>query len=112
VISRFRPPLNAQRITGRCGASYACCWNRARWTRQIGDLRHFQSEPGRVLARMENLDLIARQRFDNDQRRVRVSLDQPRSRRTLAPQIRPSRGDRGGASAPESPNACTRCSTT
>jgi homoprotocatechuate degradation regulator HpaR len=76
VISRFRPLLNAQRITEQQ-------WRIVRLLLESGPLEPRQigeacaiSSPSLagVLARMENLELIARQRFDNDQRRVRVSL--------------------------------------
>ena len=46
-----------------------------------------QGDIAGVLARMQNMGLIDRQRFDNDQRRVRVSLN-ARSR-TLAERLAP-----------------------
>jgi homoprotocatechuate degradation regulator HpaR len=91
VIGRFRPLLNAQRITEQQ-------WRIVRLLLESGPLEPRQigeactiSSPSLagVLARMEKLGMIARQRFDNDQRRVRVSLT-PRSRalaERLAPQI-------------------------
>lgn len=94
VIGRFRPLLNAQRITEQQ-------WRIVRLLLESGPLEPRQigeactiSSPSLagVLARMEKLGMIARQRFDNDQRRVRVSLT-PRSRalaERLAPQIEAS----------------------
>jgi homoprotocatechuate degradation regulator HpaR len=91
VIARFRPLLNAQHITEQQ-------WRIVRLLLESGPLEPRQIGEGcsisspslaGVLARMENLGLIARQRFDNDQRRVRVSLS-TRSRalaERLAPQI-------------------------
>jgi len=91
VINRFRPLLNAQHITEQQ-------WRIVRLLlesgplepRQIGEACSISSPSlAGVLARMENLDLIARQRFDTDQRRVRVSLTD-RSRalaERIAPQI-------------------------
>jgi homoprotocatechuate degradation regulator HpaR len=91
VISRFRPLLNAQHITEQQ-------WRIVRLLlesgplepRQIGEACSISSPSlAGVLARMQNMGLIDRQRFDNDQRRVRVSLS-ARSRalaERLAPQI-------------------------
>jgi len=91
VIARFRPLLNAQRITEQQ-------WRIVRLLLETGPLEPRQigvacgiSSPSLagVLGRMENLGLIARERFDNDQRRVRVSLT-ARSRQLaarIAPQI-------------------------
>jgi homoprotocatechuate degradation regulator HpaR len=89
VISRFRPLLNAQRITEQQ-------WRIVRLLlesgplepRQIGEACNISSPSlAGVLARMQNMGLIDRQRFDNDQRRVRVSLN-ARSR-TLAERLAP-----------------------
>lgn len=91
VINRFRPLLNAQRITEQQ-------WRIVRLLlesgplepRQIGEACNISSPSlAGVLARMDNMGWIERQRFDNDQRRVRVSLS-VRSRalaERLAPQI-------------------------
>ena len=91
VINRFRPLLNAQRITEQQ-------WRIVRLLlesgplepRQIGEACNISSPSlAGVLARMQNMGLIDRQRFDNDQRRVRVSLN-ARSRalaERLAPKI-------------------------
>jgi homoprotocatechuate degradation regulator HpaR len=91
VINRFRPLLNAQRITEQQ-------WRIVRLLlesgplepRQIGEACNISSPSlAGVLARMDNMGWIERQRFDNDQRRVRVSLN-VRSRalaERLAPQI-------------------------
>lgn len=91
VINRFRPLLNAQHITEQQ-------WRIVRLLlesgplepRQIGDACNISSPSlAGVLARMQNMGLIDRERFDNDQRRVRVSLS-ARSRalaERLAPKI-------------------------
>lgn len=91
VIGRFRPLLTAQRLTEQQ-------WRVLRLLLETGPLEPRQisqicniSSPSLagVLARMENLGLITRQRFDNDQRRVSVTPT-PRGRvlaERLAPQI-------------------------
>ncbi len=91
VIGRFRPLLHAQRITEQQ-------WRIVRLLlesgplepRQIGEACNISSPSlAGVLARMANMGLIDRERFDNDQRRVRVSLN-ARSRalaERLAPRI-------------------------
>ena len=91
VINRFRPLLNAQHITEQQ-------WRIVRLLlesgplepRQIGEACNISSPSlAGVLARMQNMGLIDRERFDNDQRRVRVSLS-ARSRalaERLAPKI-------------------------
>lgn len=89
VINRFRPLLNAQHITEQQ-------WRIVRLLlesgplepRQIGEACNISSPSlAGVLARMQNMGLIDRERFDNDQRRVRVSLS-ARSR-TLAERLAP-----------------------
>ena len=81
VIARFRPLLNANGVTEQQ-------WRIVRALLETGPLEPREivvvcgiSSPSLagVLARMEELDLVARERLDHDQRRVRVSLT-PRSR--------------------------------
>jgi homoprotocatechuate degradation regulator HpaR len=91
VIARFRPILNANRITEQQ-------WRIVRVLleapslepREIGNLCRISSPSmAGVLARMEELGLVARRRLQHDQRRVRVSLT-PRSRALaarMAPEI-------------------------
>ena len=91
VMARFRPILNAHGITEQQ-------WRIVRALLELGPLEPRQivtlcaiSSPSLagVLARMDDLGLVRRQRLDHDARRVQVSLT-PRSRalaRQLAPQI-------------------------
>lgn len=91
VMARFRPILNQHGITEQQ-------WRVVRLLlksgslepREIGELCCFSSPSlTGVLARMEELDLVSRRRFENDQRRVSVSLT-PRSRQLaarMAPEI-------------------------
>jgi homoprotocatechuate degradation regulator HpaR len=91
VIAHFRPILNAAGITEQQ-------WRIVRVLleagplepRQIGEATRISSPSlAGVLARMDDLDLVARERMAGDQRRVRVSLT-PRSRALaakLAPQV-------------------------
>jgi homoprotocatechuate degradation regulator HpaR len=91
VISRFRPLLNAQGITEQQ-------WRVMRVLLETGPLEFHEisaqchiSSPSLagILSRMEDMDLVARERLGSDQRRVRVSL-RPRSRELaarLAPKI-------------------------
>ncbi len=81
VIARFRPLLNANGVTEQQ-------WRIVRALLETGPLEPREivvvcgiSSPSLagVLGRMEELDLVARERLDHDQRRVRVSLT-PRSR--------------------------------
>jgi homoprotocatechuate degradation regulator HpaR len=76
VISRFRPILNANNITEQQ-------WRIVRVLLEMGSLE--PREIGRlcaisspslagILSRMEELGLIARERFEQDYRRLRVSL--------------------------------------
>lgn len=76
VIARFRPLLNANGVTEQQ-------WRIVRALRETGPLEPREivlvcgiSSPSLagVLARMEELGLVARERLDHDQRRVRVSL--------------------------------------
>jgi homoprotocatechuate degradation regulator HpaR len=91
VMARFRPILNEHGITEQQ-------WRVVRLLlgtgplepREIGELCRFSSPSlTGVLARMEELDLVSRKRFETDQRRVSVSLTL-RSRQLaarMAPQI-------------------------
>lgn len=91
VIARLRPLLNENGITEQQ-------WRIVRALRESGPLEPREivvvcgiSSPSLagVLARMEELGLVARARLDHDQRRVRVSLT-ARSRalvRQMAPQV-------------------------
>jgi len=91
VIAHFRPILNAAGLTEQQ-------WRIVRVLLEAGPLEPRQivtatriSSPSLagVLARMDDLGLVARERMEGDQRRVRVSLT-PKSRTiaaTLAPQI-------------------------
>lgn len=91
VIAHFRPILNANGITEQQ-------WRVVRVLlevpslepREIGSLCRISSPSlAGVLARMEELGLVARRRLQHDQRRVQVSL-KPRSRALaarMAPEI-------------------------
>ncbi|MFO1329995.1 MAG: homoprotocatechuate degradation operon regulator HpaR [Rubrivivax sp.] len=91
VISRFRPALNEAGVTEQQ-------WRIVRALLQFGPLEPRQivehcaiSSPSLagVLARMDDLGLVRRERMDHDARRLQVSLT-PRSRalaRRLAPRI-------------------------
>jgi homoprotocatechuate degradation regulator HpaR len=90
VIGRFRPILNAHGLTEQQ-------WRIVRALLDTGPLEPREivalcgiSSPSLagVLARMEEIGLVARERFDTDQRRVRVSLT-ARSR-TLARRMAPA----------------------
>lgn len=91
VIARFRPLFNEHGVTEQQ-------WRIVRALLETGPLEPREivvvcgiSSPSLagVLARMEELDLVARERLDHDQRRVRVSLT-ARSRalvRQMAPGV-------------------------
>lgn len=91
VIARFRPILNANGVTEQQ-------WRIARALLEFGPMEPREivvrcgiSSPSLagVLARMEQLGLVHRERFEHDLRRLRVSLT-PRSRALalrLAPQV-------------------------
>jgi homoprotocatechuate degradation regulator HpaR len=91
VISRFRPLLNAQGITEQQ-------WRVIRLLLETGPQEFHEisaqchiSSPSLagILSRMEDMELLRRERLGSDQRRVRVSL-RPRSRglaTRLAPKI-------------------------
>ena len=91
VISRFRPILNAHGITEQQWRIVRALLDTGPLEpREIGLLCRISSPSlAGVLARMEELGLIKRRRFDHDQRRLHVSLT-PRSRALsarMAPQI-------------------------
>ena len=91
VISQFRPILNANAITEQqwCVVRVLLAVP-ALEPSQIGDLCQISSPSlAGVLARMQELGFVVRQRLEHDQRRVRVSLTQ-RARALaarMAPQI-------------------------
>lgn len=91
VIARFRPILNAHGITEQQWRIVRALLDTGPLEpREIGLLCRISSPSlAGVLARMEELGLIKRRRFDHDQRRLHVSLT-PRSRALsvrMAPQI-------------------------
>ncbi len=91
VISHFRPILNAHGITEQQWRIVrALLEHGALEPRQIGSVCRISSPSlAGVLARMDDLGLVRRERLAEDQRRVRVSLT-ARSRSlaaTMAPQI-------------------------
>jgi homoprotocatechuate degradation regulator HpaR len=91
VIARFRPILNAHGITEQQWRIVRALLDTGPLEpREIGLLCRISSPSlAGVLARMEELGLIKRRRFDHDQRRLHVSLT-ARSRALsarMAPQI-------------------------
>jgi homoprotocatechuate degradation regulator HpaR len=89
VIARFRPILNAHGLTEQQ-------WRIVRALLETGPLEPREivalcgiSSPSLagVLARMEELGLVDRERLDHDQRRLRISLT--RRSRTLAARMAP-----------------------
>jgi homoprotocatechuate degradation regulator HpaR len=91
VIARFRPLLHANGLTEQQWRIVRVLADMgALEPRQIGELCRLSSPSlAGVLARMEEIDLVARQRLERDQRRVLVSLTS-RSRALaarMAPQI-------------------------
>ena len=91
VIARFRPILNAHRITEQQWRIVRALIDTGPLEpREIGELCRISSPSlAGVLSRMEELGLIKRKRLDHDQRRLRVSLTS-RSRALaarMAPQI-------------------------
>jgi homoprotocatechuate degradation regulator HpaR len=91
VIGRFRPLLHANGLTEQQWRILRVLAEMgALEPRQIGELCRLSSPSlAGVLARMDEIDLLARRRFEHDQRRVLVSLT-PRSRALaarMAPQI-------------------------
>jgi homoprotocatechuate degradation regulator HpaR len=91
LIGRFRPLLNAHGITEQQWRIVRVLLEAgALEPREIGDLCRLSSPSlAGVLARMEEIGLVFRERLAHDQRRVRVSLT-PKSRALaarMAPQI-------------------------
>jgi homoprotocatechuate degradation regulator HpaR len=91
VISRFRPVLNAHGVTEQQWRIVrALLESGPLEPRQIGHLCRISSPSlAGVLARMDDLGLVRRERLPHDQRRVKVSLT-TKSRElaaALAPQI-------------------------
>ncbi len=91
VIGRFRPLLNAHRITEQQWRIVRVLLEAgALEPREIGELCRLSSPSlAGVLARMEEIGFVTRRRLAHDQRRVRVSLT-PKSRALaarMAPQI-------------------------
>ena len=91
VIGRFRPLLHGNGLTEQQWRILRVLADQgALEPKQIGELCGLSSPSlAGVLARMEEIDLVARQRLEHDQRRVRVSLTS-RSRALaarMAPQI-------------------------
>jgi homoprotocatechuate degradation regulator HpaR len=89
VISQFRPILNANAITEQQWRVVRVLLDvPALEPREIGELCQISSPSlAGVLARMQELGFVVRQRLEHDQRRVRVSLT-PRAR-TLAARMAP-----------------------
>jgi len=76
VIARFRPVLNAQGVTEQQWRVVRALLERgALEQRQVGEICRISSPSlAGVLARMDDLGLVKRERLEADQRRVRVSL--------------------------------------
>lgn len=91
VFAHFRPILNANGITEQQWRVVRALVERGPLEqREIGEVCRLSSPSlAGVLARMDDLGLVARQRLDHDQRRVRVAAT-PKSRALaarMAPQI-------------------------
>jgi homoprotocatechuate degradation regulator HpaR len=91
VLSHFRPLLNANGVTEQQWRIVRVLYEQPTLEpREIVELCRISSPSmAGVLARMEELGLVARRRLQHDQRRVRVSLT-PRARAMaarMAPQI-------------------------
>ena len=78
VIARFRPILNAHRITEQQWRIVRALIDTGPLEpREIGELCRISSPSlAGVLSRMEELGYVRRKRLDHDQRRLRVSLTQ------------------------------------
>ncbi len=76
VFARFRPLLNAEGVTEQqWRVLRALLDNGPLEPRQIGDICRLSSPSlAGILARMDDLGLVMRERLENDQRRVRVSV--------------------------------------
>ena len=91
VIARFRPILNAHGVTEQQWRIVRALQERGPLEpRQIGEVCRISSPSlAGVLARMDDMGLVKRERLEHDQRRVKVSLT-AKSRALaarLAPQI-------------------------
>lgn len=91
VIARFRPILNAHGVTEQQWRIVRALLERGPLEpRQIGEVCRISSPSlAGVLARMDDMGLVKRERLEHDQRRVKVSLT-AKSRALaarLAPQI-------------------------
>ena len=89
VIGRFRPILNAHGVTEQQWRIVRALLERGPLEpRQIGEVCRISSPSlAGVLARMDDMGLVRRERLEHDQRRVKVSLT-ARSR-TLAARMAP-----------------------
>src|SRR5438552_6287766 len=89
VISHFRPILNANGVTEQQWRIVRVLYEKPSLEpREIVELCRISSPSmAGVLARMEELGLVARQRLKHDQRRVRVSLT--RRARSMAARMAP-----------------------
>src|SRR5213082_1857347 len=89
VISHFRPILNANGVTEQQWRIVRVLYEKPSLEpREIVELCRISSPSmAGVLARMEELGLVARQRLKHDQRRVRVSLT--RRARAMAARMAP-----------------------
>ncbi len=76
VIARFRPVLNAQGVTEQQWRVVRALLERGPLEqRQVGEVCRISSPSlAGVLARMDDLGLVKRERLEADQRRVKVSL--------------------------------------
>ncbi len=76
VMARFRPLLNAKGVTEQQWRVIRALLDKgALEPRQIGQLCHISSPSlAGILARMDDLGLIARIRIEHDQRRVEVTV--------------------------------------
>lgn len=76
IFARFRPILNAAGITEQqWRVMRALLEHGALEPRQIGEICRLSSPSlAGILSRMDDLDLVLRERLDHDQRRVRVSV--------------------------------------
>ena len=76
VIARFRPVLNAHGVTEQQWRVVRALLERGPLEqRQVGEVCRISSPSlAGVLARMDDLGLVKRERLEADQRRVRVSL--------------------------------------
>jgi homoprotocatechuate degradation regulator HpaR len=90
MLGRFRPILNAHGLTEQQWRIVRALVEGPLEPREIGEVCRISSPSlAGVLARMDDMGLVARKRLDHDQRRLRVSLTQ-KSRglaQRMAPQI-------------------------